>query len=74
VILFLDEADALFGKRSQIQDSHDRYANIEVSYLLERLKEFKGVAILASRRIENFDALFLRRFIWVISLGEKTSS
>src|SRR5262245_43791773 len=53
VILFLDEADALFGKRSQVKDSHDRYANIEVSYLLDRLKEFKGIAILASQRREN---------------------
>jgi len=70
-ILFFDEADAVFGKRSKIKDSHDRYANIEVNYLLQRLDEFEGIAILASRRRENFDAAFLRRFKWIVSLGKK---
>jgi len=70
-ILFFDEADAVFGKRSKIKDSHDCYANIEVNYLLQRLDEFEGIAILASRRRENFDAAFLRRFKWIVSLGKK---
>jgi hypothetical protein len=70
-ILLLDEADAVFGKRGEIKDSHDRYANIEINYLLQRLDEFEGIAILASRRRENFDAAFLHRFKWIISLGKK---
>src|SRR3546814_7644634 len=49
-ILFFDEADALFGKRSEVKDSHDRYANIEVNYLLQRLESFRGLAILADRK------------------------
>jgi SpoVK/Ycf46/Vps4 family AAA+-type ATPase len=70
-ILFFDEADAMFGKRSKIKDSHDRYANIEVNYLLQRLDQFEGIAILASRGRENFDAHSLRRFKWIVSLGKK---
>jgi SpoVK/Ycf46/Vps4 family AAA+-type ATPase len=59
--LLFDEADALFGKRSGVKDSHDRYANIEVAYLLQRLEEFSGLAILATNRRQNIDPAFLRR-------------
>ena len=65
-ILFFDEADALFGKRSKVEDSHDRYANQEISYLLQRIEEFNGVVILASNFKNNIDAAFLRRFQSVI--------
>lgn len=61
-ILFFDEADALFGKRTKVEDSHDRYANQEVSYLLQRIEEFDGVVILASNLRHNIDDAFLRRF------------
>jgi len=47
-ILFFDEADALFGKRSEVKDAHDRYANIEVGYLLQKMEEFEGIAVLAT--------------------------
>lgn len=60
-ILLLDEADALFGKRSQVKDSHDRHANIEVSYLLQRLEQFSGLAILTTNMREAIDEAFLRR-------------
>jgi SpoVK/Ycf46/Vps4 family AAA+-type ATPase len=73
-ILFFDEADALFGKRSEVKDSHDRYTNMEASYLLERLEEFKGIAILASRCREKFESVFLRRFEWIVSLGKEKSN
>jgi hypothetical protein len=61
-ILFFDEADALFGKRSNIQSSNDRFANQEVSYLLMRMEEYEGVAILATNLKSNIDKAFLRRF------------
>jgi AAA+ superfamily predicted ATPase len=61
-ILFFDEADALFGKRSETSDAHDRYANQEVAFLLQRLETFDGVAILASNMRENIDEAFTRRF------------
>lgn len=61
-ILFFDEADALFGKRTNVQSSHDRYANQEVSYLLQRVEDFSGLLILASNYKSNIDAAFLRRF------------
>jgi SpoVK/Ycf46/Vps4 family AAA+-type ATPase len=60
-ILFFDEADALFGKRSEVRDSHDRYANIEVSYLLQRIEEYQGVVILATNLRKNMDDAFIRR-------------
>jgi len=60
-ILFSDEADALFGERSEVSDSHDRYANVEVSYLLQRMEEHDGAVILASNFKENIDDAFLRR-------------
>lgn len=60
-ILFFDEADALFGKRSEVQDSHDRYANIETAYLLQRMEEYEGVVILATNFRKNMDEAFVRR-------------
>lgn len=60
-ILFFDEADALFGKRSEVKDAHDRYANIEVSYLLQRMEAYDGVAILCTNFRQNLDQAFARR-------------
>jgi SpoVK/Ycf46/Vps4 family AAA+-type ATPase len=65
-VLLFDEAEALFGKRTDVKDSHDRYANIEVGYLLQHLEAYSGIAILATNRKENIDAPFLRRFHHVI--------
>jgi vesicle-fusing ATPase len=65
-LLFFDESDALFGKRTEVKDAHDRYANIEVSYLLERMERFKGLAILASNRRKDMDEAFLRRLRYII--------
>ncbi len=65
-ILFFDEADALFGKRSETKDAHDRYANQEVSFLLQRIETFDGIAILASNQRHNLDEAFTRRFESVI--------
>lgn len=65
-ILFFDEADALFGKRTETKDSHDRYANQEVSFLLQRFETFDGIAILASNQKENLDEAFTRRFESII--------
>ncbi|MFO1430277.1 MAG: ATP-binding protein [Candidatus Competibacteraceae bacterium] len=65
-ILFFDEADALFGKRSEIRDAHDRYANQEIAFLLQRLETFDGIAILASNLRENLDDAFARRFESII--------
>ncbi len=66
-ILFFDEADALFGKRSEVRDSHDRYANLEISYLLQKMEEYQGIAILASNLRANLDDAFLRRLNFVVS-------
>jgi AAA+ superfamily predicted ATPase len=60
-ILFFDEADALFGKRSEVRDSHDRYANIEISYLLQKMEEYQGMSILATNLRQNLDEAFVRR-------------
>jgi SpoVK/Ycf46/Vps4 family AAA+-type ATPase len=60
--LFFDEADALFGDRTDVQDSHDRYANQVITYLLQRIESYPGVAILASNRKPDIDAVLLRRF------------
>ena len=65
-ILFFDEADALFGKRTETKDAHDRYANQEVAYLLQRVESFDGIAILASNLRENIDDAFARRFESII--------
>lgn len=66
-ILFFDEADALFGKRTSVDDSHDRYANQEVSFLLQRIEEFHGVVILTSNLKANIDEAFVRRFHSVVN-------
>ncbi len=66
MVLFFDEADALFGKRTEVSDSRDRYANLEVSYLLERMERFKGLAILATNRKKGLDEAFLRRLRCII--------
>jgi len=65
-ILLFDEADALFGKRSEVKDSHDRYANIEVSYLLQRMEAYRGLAILTTNRRDALDDAFLRRIRFVV--------
>ncbi|MET0659804.1 MAG: AAA family ATPase [Steroidobacteraceae bacterium] len=65
-ILFFDEADALFGKRSEVRDSHDRYANIEVAYLLQQMDQYEGVAILATNLRQNMDEAFVRRLGFAI--------
>ncbi|MFN8356917.1 MAG: ATP-binding protein [Spirosomataceae bacterium] len=65
-ILFFDEADALFGKRTDVKDSHDRYANQEVSFLLQRVEDFSGIVILASNFKSNIDDAFIRRFQTVV--------
>ena len=64
--LLFDEADALFGKRSEVKDSHDRYANIETSYLLQRMETFRGVAILTTNRRQSIDPAFVRRMRFVV--------
>jgi SpoVK/Ycf46/Vps4 family AAA+-type ATPase len=65
-ILFFDEADALFGKRSEVKDAHDRYANIEVGYLLQKMEEFEGIAILATNVRRNLDEAFVRRLRFIV--------
>ena len=65
-ILFFDEADALFGKRSEVKDSHDHYANIEISYLLQRMEQYQGIAILATNLRQNLDESFVRRMDLVV--------
>jgi ATP-dependent 26S proteasome regulatory subunit len=67
-VLYFDEADALFGKRTDVKDAHDRFANVEISYLLERLETFKGVAILATNRKASLDDAFMRRIRYVVDL------
>ena len=66
VILLFDEADALFGRRSEVKDSHDRYANIEISYLLQRMEEYRGLAILTSNQRGALDHAFLRRLRFIV--------
>ena len=66
-VLFFDEADALFGKRTDVKDAHVRYANLDISYLLERLEEYEGLMILATNRRENVDDAFIRRIRYVVS-------
>ena len=65
-ILFFDEADALFGKRTEVSDAHDRYANIETSYLLQRVEEYEGVVVLATNLRQNIDDAFIRRIRFVV--------
>jgi hypothetical protein len=66
-ILFFDEADALFGKRSEVKDSHDRYANIEVNYLLQRMEAYRGLAIMATNARKALDAAFIRRLRFIVN-------
>ena len=65
-ILFFDEADALFGKRSEVSDAHDRYANVETSFLLQRMEEYEGITILATNLRRNMDDAFLRRLAFAV--------
>ena len=65
-ILFFDECDALFGKRSEVKDAHDRNANVEVAYLLQQIEEYDGVCILATNLVGNIDAAFMRRITYVV--------
>jgi SpoVK/Ycf46/Vps4 family AAA+-type ATPase len=65
-VLFFDEADALFGKRTEVKDAHDRYANIETSYLLQRMEAYQGVAILATNLAQNMDDAFVRRLHFIV--------
>ncbi len=65
-ILFFDEADSLFGKRSEVKDSHDRYANIEINYLLQRMESFRGLAILATNMKSALDPAFVRRLRFIV--------
>ncbi len=66
-ILFFDEADALFGKRSEVKDAHDRYANIEIDYLLQRLEAYRGLAILATNKKSSLDGAFMRRLRFIVN-------
>ena len=72
-ILFFDEADALFGKRSEVKDSHDRYANIEINYLLQRLEAYRGLAILATNMRQALDEAFVRRLRFIVSFSFPTA-
>jgi hypothetical protein len=66
VLLFFDEADALFGQRTQVKDAHDRFANIEIDYLLQRMEQYDGVAILATNRKGDLDKAFVRRIRFIV--------
>jgi winged helix domain-containing protein/ATPase family protein associated with various cellular activities (AAA) len=66
-LLFFDEADALFGKRSEVKDSHDRYANIEINYLLQRIESYRGLAILATNLKDSLDTAFVRRLRFILN-------
>jgi SpoVK/Ycf46/Vps4 family AAA+-type ATPase len=69
-VLYFDEADALFGKRTGVKDAHDRYANLDVSYLLKRIESFDGLTILASNRKASLDDAFMRRIRHVVDLSD----
>ncbi|MCA9070340.1 MAG: ATP-binding protein, partial [Planctomycetaceae bacterium] len=73
VVLFFDEADALFGKRTELKDAHDRFANVEVAYLLQRMEQFNGISILASNLRDNLDQAFTRRFGAVVKFPFPTA-
>ncbi|HVF66435.1 MAG TPA: ATP-binding protein [Pyrinomonadaceae bacterium] len=74
MILFFDEADAIFGKRSEVKDSHDRYANIEINYLLQRMEAFGGLAILATNMKSALDAAFMRRLRFIVNFPVPASA
>src|SRR5206468_5752441 len=65
-VLFFDEADSLFGKRTEVKDAHDRYANLEVNYLLQRIETFTGLVLLATNRHSALDEAFARRLRFLI--------
>jgi SpoVK/Ycf46/Vps4 family AAA+-type ATPase len=65
-VLFFDEADVLFAKRTEVKDAHDRYANVEVAYLLQRMEDYDGLAILTTNLKQNIDTAFLRRLRFVV--------
>ncbi|MBQ3104932.1 MAG: ATP-binding protein [Lachnospiraceae bacterium] len=67
-ILFFDEADALFSKRTEVQNSNDRHANTEVNYLLQKMEEYEGITILATNRFDHFDSAFVRRITYTVPL------
>jgi hypothetical protein len=73
-VLLFDEADALFAKRTEISDAHDRYANLETAYLLSRLEQFDGLAVLSTNLRQHIDAAFMRRMEFVIDFEEPTAS
>ena len=73
-VLLFDEADALFGKRTEVSDAHDRYANLETAYLLSRLERFDGLAILSTNLKQNIDPAFLRRLEFVIDFDEPSAT
>ncbi|WP_167859703.1 ATP-binding protein [Paenibacillus cymbidii] len=65
-ILFFDETDALFGKRSEVKDSHDKYANVEIAYLLQKMEEYQGISVMATNLLQNIDEAFMRRISYII--------
>ncbi|WP_224242776.1 ATP-binding protein [Hyalangium gracile] len=71
-VLFFDEADGLFGRRSEVSDAHDRYANLETAYLLSRLERFEGLAVLSTNLRHNIDPAFIRRLEFVVDFDEPT--
>lgn len=72
-VLFFDEADALFGARTEVSDAHDRYANLETAYLLARLERFEGLAVLATNLKDNIDTAFIRRIEFVVDFEEPSA-
>ena len=68
-VLLFDEADALFGKRSEVRDSNDRYANLEVSYLLQRMEDYRGITILTTNSEDDIDPALLRRIGYVVAFS-----
>ena len=74
VLLLFDEADALFGKRTQVTDAHDRYANIEIDYVLQRIEQFDGLAVLATNRKADLDTAFVRRLRFIIDFAPPGAS
>src|SRR4029077_8958376 len=73
-VLLFDEADALFGKRTEIKDAHDRYANVEVAYLLQRMEAFRGLAVLTTNFKQNIDDAFVRRLRFVVEFTMPTAT
>jgi SpoVK/Ycf46/Vps4 family AAA+-type ATPase len=72
-ILFFDEAEAIFGKRTNIKDSHDKYANIELSYINQRMENFAGVILIGAKKRDNIDESFLRRLYYNIHFPKPSS-